>query len=187
MRWRLAAAATVFLRFGYRKTAMEDIARAAGMSRQGLYLHYATKEELFRAADQVIDSRRVAGFGRIEGPDTSEQVRSRSVERVSHAASSPRRSPLNVDDDVDNGSVQDCSAPYLVANEALIGWDRLGVLARSRDPNLTSIVIPVYKEVGTIGSATTLTLNTNWTVRAAAGGIGTRVFPRSAGCRVRSC
>lgn len=45
----LEAAVEIFTRFGYRKTSMEDVARAAGLSRQGLYLHYATKEELFRA------------------------------------------------------------------------------------------------------------------------------------------
>lgn len=40
----------VFARFGYRKTSMEDVARAAGVSRQGLYLLFANKEELFRRA-----------------------------------------------------------------------------------------------------------------------------------------
>ncbi len=40
----------VFLRYGFKKTSMDDIARAAGLSRQGLYLHYRTKEELFKAA-----------------------------------------------------------------------------------------------------------------------------------------
>ncbi|WP_437277156.1 TetR/AcrR family transcriptional regulator [Sorangium sp. So ce375] len=44
------AALTVFLRFGFRKTSMDEVARAAGVSRQGLYLHFATKEELFRAS-----------------------------------------------------------------------------------------------------------------------------------------
>ena len=29
---------------------MDDLARAAGLSRQGLYLHFGTKEELFQAA-----------------------------------------------------------------------------------------------------------------------------------------
>lgn len=48
----LDAAAGVFMRFGFRKASMEDIARAAGVSRQGLYLHFATKEDLFRAAVQ---------------------------------------------------------------------------------------------------------------------------------------
>jgi AcrR family transcriptional regulator len=46
----LDAALTVFLRFGFRKTSMDEVARAAGVSRQGLYLHFSTKEELFRAA-----------------------------------------------------------------------------------------------------------------------------------------
>lgn len=48
----LDAAASVFMRFGFRKASMADIARAAGVSRQGLYLHFATKEDLFRAAVQ---------------------------------------------------------------------------------------------------------------------------------------
>ncbi|WP_437875324.1 TetR/AcrR family transcriptional regulator [Sorangium sp. So ce513] len=44
------AALTVFLRFGFRKASMDEVARAANVSRQGLYLHFATKEELFRAS-----------------------------------------------------------------------------------------------------------------------------------------
>ena len=46
----LEVALTVFARHGYRKTSMDDIAQAAGVSRQGLYLHFETKEDLFRAA-----------------------------------------------------------------------------------------------------------------------------------------
>jgi len=45
----LEAALTVFARHGYRKTSMEDVAQTAGVSRQGLYLHFPTKEDLFRA------------------------------------------------------------------------------------------------------------------------------------------
>ena len=45
----LDAALATFVRYGFRKTSMEEVARAAGLSRQGLYLHYATKEDLFRA------------------------------------------------------------------------------------------------------------------------------------------
>jgi AcrR family transcriptional regulator len=44
----LQAAAVVFLRYGYRKTSMDDLARAAGLSRQGLYLHFPTKDAIFR-------------------------------------------------------------------------------------------------------------------------------------------
>ncbi|TGN18753.1 TetR/AcrR family transcriptional regulator [Leptospira idonii] len=41
---------SVFLRYGFRKTSMDDIARAAGISRQGLYLYFSAKEDLFKAS-----------------------------------------------------------------------------------------------------------------------------------------
>ena len=46
----LAAALEVFGRYGFRKASMDEIARAADISRQGLYLHFANKDALFRAA-----------------------------------------------------------------------------------------------------------------------------------------
>lgn len=45
----LEAAFGVFARYGFRKTSMDEVARAAQISRQGLYLHFANKEDLFRA------------------------------------------------------------------------------------------------------------------------------------------
>jgi AcrR family transcriptional regulator len=45
----LDAATTVFLRYGFKKTSMDDLARAVGISRQALYLHFQNKEALFRA------------------------------------------------------------------------------------------------------------------------------------------
>jgi AcrR family transcriptional regulator len=42
------AALEVFLRFGYRKVTMDDIARGAGMSRPALYLVLPNKEAVFR-------------------------------------------------------------------------------------------------------------------------------------------
>src|SRR3984957_7491576 len=46
----LSVALEVFGRYGFRKTSMDEVARAADISRQGLYLYFASKEELFRAA-----------------------------------------------------------------------------------------------------------------------------------------
>lgn len=46
----LLAAVSVFARYGYRKASMDEVARAAGVSRQGLYLQFSDKEELFRKA-----------------------------------------------------------------------------------------------------------------------------------------
>jgi TetR/AcrR family transcriptional regulator of autoinduction and epiphytic fitness len=46
----LTVALEVFGRYGFRKASMDDIARSADISRQGLYLHFANKDALFRAA-----------------------------------------------------------------------------------------------------------------------------------------
>jgi AcrR family transcriptional regulator len=44
----LEAGFTTFIRFGYRKTSMDDVAREAEISRQALYAYFADKEALFR-------------------------------------------------------------------------------------------------------------------------------------------
>ncbi len=46
----LAAALLTFARYGFRKTSMDDVARAAGISRPGLYFLFDSKPNLFRAA-----------------------------------------------------------------------------------------------------------------------------------------
>ena len=46
----LAAALEVFARYGFRKASMDEIARAAAISRQGLYVQFDSKQALFRAA-----------------------------------------------------------------------------------------------------------------------------------------
>src|ERR1700730_10257001 len=68
----LETALTVFLRHGFKKTSMEDIAQAAGISRQGIYLHFKDKDAIFRAsilktlddglqaANRILDDDRLA-------------------------------------------------------------------------------------------------------------------------------
>lgn len=46
----LKEATKIFARYGYRRASMDEIARAAGMSRQGLYTHFPSKETLFKAS-----------------------------------------------------------------------------------------------------------------------------------------
>lgn len=54
----LEAAIRVFGQSGYRKTSVDDLAEAAQISKQGLYLHFSSKEEVFRAALQkYLDDR----------------------------------------------------------------------------------------------------------------------------------
>ena len=58
----LDAAMDVFMRYGFKKTSMDDLARAAGISRQGLYLHFATKEALFKETVlRVVEATRAGG------------------------------------------------------------------------------------------------------------------------------
>jgi len=45
----LTASLECFLKFGYAKTSVDDIAKAANLSRPLLYLKYRNKEEIFRA------------------------------------------------------------------------------------------------------------------------------------------
>jgi AcrR family transcriptional regulator len=68
----LETALTVFLRHGFKKTSMEDIAQAADISRQGIYLHFKDKDAIFRAsilktlddgleaANRILDDDRLA-------------------------------------------------------------------------------------------------------------------------------
>jgi TetR/AcrR family transcriptional regulator, regulator of autoinduction and epiphytic fitness len=45
----LDAGLATFMRYGYRKASMDEVARAAHLSRQAIYLHFPNKEALFRA------------------------------------------------------------------------------------------------------------------------------------------
>ena len=56
----LIAAFSQFKQYGFRKTSMEDIAQATGISRASLYTHFENKEEIFKSAciainDQSLD------------------------------------------------------------------------------------------------------------------------------------
>jgi AcrR family transcriptional regulator len=73
----LDAALPVFVRHGFRKASMADIARAAGISRASLYLSFNSKEELFRMGSMRAHARTMRDveaalsgdgdvFGRIE-------------------------------------------------------------------------------------------------------------------------
>lgn len=46
----LDAAAALLVRWGYRKTTIDDVAREAGVGKGTIYLHWKDKNELFRAA-----------------------------------------------------------------------------------------------------------------------------------------
>lgn len=45
----LQKALPVFIRYGFRKTSMDDVAQAVGLSRQALYKRFDSKDDLFRS------------------------------------------------------------------------------------------------------------------------------------------
>lgn len=61
------AARRIFLRHGYRRVTMGDIAAEAGISRPALYLVFPSKEEIFKAAleryfvETMVETRKAAG------------------------------------------------------------------------------------------------------------------------------
>ncbi|MGV9388197.1 TetR/AcrR family transcriptional regulator [Streptomyces olivaceus] len=61
----LDSAMVTFARFGYRKTSMEEVARAAHISRPGLYFLFSSKETLFRAAATQALERDIATVERV--------------------------------------------------------------------------------------------------------------------------
>ena len=53
----LDAAFDLFRHYGYRRTSMEDIARAAGVAKGTLYLYFTSKEDLFEAIARMLAAR----------------------------------------------------------------------------------------------------------------------------------
>ncbi|MDT0379252.1 helix-turn-helix domain-containing protein [Streptomyces sp. DSM 42041] len=68
----LDAALAAFLRYGVKRTAMEDIAREAGMSRSSLYQYVRSKEDAFARVRERMFARAVdqaaAAAGAHDGP-----------------------------------------------------------------------------------------------------------------------
>jgi AcrR family transcriptional regulator len=50
----LLAALDLFAKYGYRRTSIDDVARAAGIAKGSVYLHFVGKRELFRAGCEMV-------------------------------------------------------------------------------------------------------------------------------------
>ncbi|WP_406642032.1 TetR/AcrR family transcriptional regulator [Amycolatopsis sp. WGS_07] len=81
----LDSALEVFARYGYRKASMDDVAKAADISRPGLYFYFSSKPELFRATvrhslDNSIEAAQLALA------DSGRPLRERLIEAFDHWA-----------------------------------------------------------------------------------------------------
>ncbi len=76
----LGPALGVFRRLGYRKSSMEALAAAAGLSRQGLYLFFANKREMFEATVRHALADRLKAVRAALGAGTAEMGLARALE-----------------------------------------------------------------------------------------------------------
>ncbi|MDH6218923.1 TetR/AcrR family transcriptional regulator [Streptomyces pseudovenezuelae] len=81
----LDSAMATFARFGYRKTSMEEVARAARISRPGLYFLFSSKETLFRAAVTQALERDITAVEQVLA-DSGRPLSERLVEAFDHWA-----------------------------------------------------------------------------------------------------
>lgn len=67
----LKASFEVFVTYGFRKTSMDDIARAAQMSRPGLYQIFKNKTDIFRAlSEELMSNAAEKSEAALQGPGT---------------------------------------------------------------------------------------------------------------------
>ncbi len=80
----LSQVVDLFTAKGYAETSMEDIVKATGVSRYGLYGTFGNKRELFeQALDQYAEQMGKASFIRLTEPDASlEHIRTLFHERI---------------------------------------------------------------------------------------------------------
>ncbi len=70
----LTAAIQVFARYGWKRASMDQVANAAGLSRQGLYLHFPSKEALFReVVSHVLEQALSKGAAALAGKGPIEE------------------------------------------------------------------------------------------------------------------
>jgi AcrR family transcriptional regulator len=144
----LQAASGVFLRYGFKKTSMDDLARAAGLSRQGLYLSFPTKEALFRevlthklttareatraalARSELEVEERL--FGAFEAAYTGKQSEHMSELMVT---ATELVGPLL--EELDRAFISDLTR-VLKSSGAAAPWDKLGISAKALAEQLTA-------------------------------------------------
>ena len=90
----LDGATAVFLTYGYQRVTMEDIARAAEMSRPALYLLFRNKSDIYRAiAERVFAQCAVAADGALSGGGGIADKLGRAVESIMSTIAEVAASP----------------------------------------------------------------------------------------------
>ena len=162
----LEAATVVFLRYGFKKTSMDDLARAAGLSRQGLYLHFDTKEALFKAAlhglvsesraalraalardDLGVEERLVGAFEALHGQAFGAASSEHMNELLEAATSLTGPLVAELEQELTAGVVR-----ILASSGVSAAWKAVGVSARELAENLSGTSVGVKHSVKTLAA-----------------------------------
>lgn len=162
----LDAGAPVFLRFGYRKASMDDIARAASLSRQSLYSHFDTKEGLFRAVVlHILDKTRSAAMTALDRTEGDLQERLLVVFEAMHGhvigqIGAERMTELletaasllgPVFQELEDALIEKIVA-QLATSGAAAAWNLMGISPQDLAQNLYSVSCGLRHRVATIGA-----------------------------------
>ncbi len=132
----LAAAAEEFLASGYRRTSMEAIAARAGLARQTLYLHFSSKEEVFRESvaslhESYLSRAEAAAEGDMPAEAALREAIQAKVDTYSAVVFSPHGEELmDVQSRLCGEIVERSHGRYRTALESILsGADRRGEIA----------------------------------------------------------
>ena len=157
------AATAVFLRYGFKKTSMDDLARAAGISRQGLYLHFATKEALFKEAVlHVVSVIRGNAHAALVNEDASLEDRLVAAFEAAHAVAIGQSGGEHITELLETaaalvGPIEAELAAEIIADVALTlknagvaaAWKSAGISAKTLAENLYSTSYGIKHRVKT--------------------------------------
>lgn len=142
----LEGALEVFAKYGFAKTAMSDIAAASSVSRTSLYKHFPTKEHVFKALSEKMNSgvynEVVMAYGSTDDP--VKQLRAVINARVSWVYDLLHRSPFARE--LINEKNRICGNQVLAAN------DRFSLLVKE----LLSKIAPESKNAELVRSSRVL-------------------------------
>ncbi|HWJ08865.1 MAG TPA: TetR/AcrR family transcriptional regulator [Nocardioides sp.] len=147
----LDAAADEFAAFGFRRTSMDAIGRRAGLSRATLYLHWSSKEQLFRDLVTQLHADRIAameaaleGSGDVEATLTA-LLLARYDRFVQLTASSPAAEELYDSHDRICGDIS--RAADARARELVATFLRRAVRARELDPGRADVTVDALVDI----------------------------------------
>ncbi len=94
----LDGAMTVFLAYGFQRTTMDDIAKAAEISRPGLYLQFRNKQDIYRALAELFVERVLeAAAEALSSTDPLSERLARTVRTFMHIVGEIEASPHGSD------------------------------------------------------------------------------------------